>query len=288
VIDPPSYPNINSEEPKSMLDPPWIKLLHDPEGMDRQIGIAVLSKQITDVSILLNTYVAEQDEQVRKGIISVLIGMKSKAIGSLAQQLIDGDPVRQECARRTLPVITESASHLVALMIEKPRLKDTITEILLEQSERLGYSSLEQFLAKYEHNIRFARTQSLLRKTISRVIFKLNEAKKCLNYKLYSQVIETCDSAVLHVLISLLKSYQIEFDESLNKLEVITTKLREHRFQLYCEQDIRRLRGRRNDIRYRQKQFDQNEAGKALYVGQMVVKEVTRRFKLGNKKIESR
>lgn len=288
MIDPPRYQGVPSKEPKTMLAPPWIKLLHGPEGMDRQNGIAVLSKQISDVSILLNTYVAESDEQVRNGIISVLVGMNSKAIGSLVQQLIDGDPVRQECAHRALPVITESASQLVALMIKKPRLKGIITEILSEQSQRLGYSSLKQFLSKNEYIIRFARTQSLLKKTITQVIFTLNEAKKCLNYKLYAQVIETCDRAVLHVLISLLKSYQIEFDESLNKLEVITTKLCEHRFQLHCEQDVRRLRGRRNDIRYRQKQFDHDEAGKALIIGHTVIKEITRRFKLGNKKIESR
>ena len=87
---------------------------------------------------------------MKRGIVTVLGLLGGDAVDALIQQLVEGDPGRQECARQALPRIAASLSNLLALPKTHPDLTSVAQVILHELAANLGYPSLNQLVTEYQ------------------------------------------------------------------------------------------------------------------------------------------
>ena len=258
---------------------PWIQQLGSEAEAERlRTQIALVKHGQAAVLPLIAVYAGGVDAQVKERIVAVLGLIGGDAVDALIQQLVEGDPGRQECARQALPRIAASLPNLLALRKTHPNLTSVAQAILHELAANLGYPSLDQLLTEYKSFTQQAdlptSTQLSYELRVKRMLEALEEAQECFNSDLYSQTILTCDWVIQQLLMAILEFFRLNLGNDANKLPIVISTLHNIKVRLRTEKELRWLRILRNDLRYELKSPTKREANQALRVARHFAQEV--------------
>ena len=258
---------------------PWIQLLGSETEVERLRAQSALVKHgQAAVLPLIAAYAGVVDAQVKGRIVAVLGLIGGDAVDALIQQLVEGDPRRQECARQALPRIATSLPDLLALPKTHPDLANVAQAILHELATNLGYPSLDQPLTEYKSFTQQAElptsTQLSYELRVNRMLEALEEAQECFNSDLYSQTILTCDWVIQQLLTAILEFFHRDLGNDAKKLPIVISTLRNIGVRLRSEKELRWLRILRNDLRYELKRLTEREAKQALRMARYFAQEV--------------
>ena len=256
----------------------WIQQLGSGvEAEWRHAQATLLNMGQATVGPLIAAYPSVANEQAKGRIVNILPIIAGDAVEVLIKQLVEGDPVKQECAQRVLPRIATSLPHLLELSKTQPHLKQTVQTILHELATNLGYQSLELLIKEYISLTKQAdlptATQLSYELRVNRMLESLEEAQECFASDLFSQTILTCDWVIQQLLMAVLEFSHLNLENDANNLRIVLPALREIGVRFRSEKDIRWLRALRNDLRYKIKRPRKREAKRALQVARRFTQE---------------
>ncbi len=274
--------NSRSKLTEHPINTVWREKLRDRDNPERYQVIGLLARQyISNVKPLLLTYQLDQDENIREGIIRVLSYVASGAVPILIQQLTEGPPMMQECARIALSQIESSQQPLLHLIKTKPQFTEIVKQILNELSIYEGVPLSPTLVDEQKVPKELSPNNTVNREhRIQRAIEVLAEAKLCFDIELYSRTVKACDDAVQQLLTFLLDALNINLGNKSNKMPAIRAQLRKYQILQRVDTDLEWLRKFRNNIRYYQGKGTRQNAMHALHIGQAVSREVKRVLKM--------
>ena len=219
--------------------------------------------------------------KIFEGIIRVLSYVASGAVPILIQQLTEGPPMMQECARIALSQIESSQQPLLHLIKTKPQFTEIVKQILNELSIYEGVQHSPTLVDEQKVPKELSPNNTVNREhRIQRAIEVLAEAKLCFDIELYSRTVKACDDAVQQLLTFLLDALNINLGNKSNKMPAIRAQLRKYQILQRVDTDLEWLRKFRNNIRYYQGKGTRQNAMHALHIGQAVSREVKRVLKM--------